>query len=63
MTFCNETIPNKIVTIRQNDPPWMHNDIRKHIRLRKRAYDQAKRTNQPHHWNKYKQLLEIKQLT
>ena len=28
------TIPNKIVTIRPLDPPWLHNEIRKQMRIR-----------------------------
>lgn len=32
-----KTIPNKIITLRPNDPPWMHNN-RKSIRARKRLH-------------------------
>lgn len=56
MTMSNKYIPNKVVTIRQTEPPWIHNDIRKHIRKRKRAYDKAKRSQNPIHWQAYKQL-------
>ncbi|XP_053381852.1 uncharacterized protein LOC128549303 [Mercenaria mercenaria] len=52
----NKYIPNKIVTIRQSKPPWIHNDIRKYIRKRKRAYDKAKISQNPRHWQAYKQL-------
>ena len=51
-----EYIQHKIVNIRQSDPPWMHNDLRKLMRQRKRAYDKAKQTNNQHHLLKYKQL-------
>ncbi|XP_053398327.1 uncharacterized protein LOC128556710 [Mercenaria mercenaria] len=51
-----EHIPNKIVTIRQSSPPWFHNEIRKQIRKRKRAYDKAKKSNNPHHWQTYNQI-------
>jgi len=49
-------IPNKIVTIRQSSPPWMHNELRKQIRKRKRAYDKAQKTQTPHHWQLYRQI-------
>ena len=35
--------PNKTVKIRQSDPPWMHNNLRKLMRQRKRACDKAKK--------------------
>ena len=49
-------IPNKVVTIRKNDPPWFNNSIRKIIRCRKRAHRKAKRTNNPDHWAKFRSL-------
>ena len=42
-------IPNKEVTIRPKDQPWMHNDIRKAMRKRGRLHKIAKRTNHPQH--------------
>ena len=48
-----QSIPNKIVTIRPTDSPWMHNKIRKLIRQRKRVHKQAKRTNNDQNWAKY----------
>ncbi len=35
-------IPNKVVRIRPNDPPWMNTNIRKNIRKRKRSLKKAK---------------------
>ncbi|XP_053383663.1 uncharacterized protein LOC123535923 [Mercenaria mercenaria] len=49
-------IPHKQITVRQKDPPWMHNEIRKHIRKRKRMYDGAKITQNQEHWKQYKQI-------
>ena len=54
MSFCKDTIPNKFVTIRKSQPPWMHNNIRTLIRKRKRAYDKAKQTNTQSDWNTYR---------
>ena len=56
-------IPNKIVTIRPLDPPWLHNEIRKQMRIRKRLYDKAKRSNNDLHWQNYRHKRnEVKHL-
>ena len=54
--LCNQTIPNKIVTVRKSDPDWMHSSIRQSIRKRKRAYDKAKQTNSSQDWTTYKRI-------
>ena len=54
--LCTSNIPNKHVTIRQSEPPWIHNSLRRLMRRRKRAYDKAKRSNSPNDWNAYKKL-------
>ena len=51
-----QTIPNKNVTIRKNDPPWMRNNVRKLIRKRKRAHRKAKKRNTPYHWEKFRKI-------
>ena len=43
-------IPNRLTRIRPDEPPWITTNIKHHIRLRKRAYRKAKRTNTTHHW-------------
>ena len=52
----NECIPNKLASIRPCETPWMHNELRKLMRKRKRAYDKAKRTQLQQHWDQYKRL-------
>ncbi|KAK3085741.1 hypothetical protein FSP39_008065 [Pinctada imbricata] len=47
-------IPNKIVTIRKSDYPWINSNIRKEIRKRKRAHKRAKRTKLPEDWSKFR---------
>lgn len=47
-------IPNKIVTIRKSDPPWMNNEIRTLIRRRKRLHSIAKRTDHPDKWTEFR---------
>lgn len=51
-----KTIPNKEVSIRPRDPPWMHNELRKLIRRRKRIHKLAKRTNSDLNWSKFRRL-------
>ena len=50
-----ETIPNKTVTIRTRDLPWINNQIRKQIRQRNRLHNQAKRTNLSDHWKLFRE--------
>ena len=50
------TIPNKIITVRPNDPPWITCYIKRLIRKRKLAFRQHKKTDNIHYWNKYKTL-------
>ena len=50
----SECIPNKYANICPFLTPWMHNELRKLMRKRKRAYDKAKRTKLTQYWDKYK---------
>ena len=52
----SECIPNKIASVRPSETPWMHNELRKLMRKRKRAYGKAKRTQLQQHWDQYKRL-------
>ena len=52
----NSCIPNRQVTIRPTEPPWITTLIKKHIRMRKRAYKKAKRTNTQANWVKFRRL-------
>ena len=49
-------IPNKVITIRPSDPPWITTFIKRHIGKCKRAYKRAKQTNLPIHWTKFRNL-------
>ena len=48
------SIPSKIVTIRPMDPPWMHNQIRKEIRERKKLHKLAKTYNNENDWARFR---------
>ena len=51
-----ECIPNKCITVKPSDPPWITSVLKRQIRKRKRAYRKAKTTNQSHHWTKFRRL-------
>ena len=53
--LAEDSIPNKVITIRPTDPPWITSQIKRLIRKRKRAYRNAKRTQNPSDWYKFKQ--------
>lgn len=52
----NKHIPNKIITVRPADKPYMNNSIRRKMRQRNRIHYKAKQTNNPDHWQKFRQL-------
>jgi hypothetical protein len=43
LTNAKSCIPNKTITVRQNDPPWLTCKIKKLIRKRKRSHKKAKK--------------------
>ena len=49
-----KSIPNKTVIIHPNDHPWITCHIKSLIRKRKRLYKKYKKTNNFHHWVKFK---------
>ena len=55
----NQSIPNKVVTIRPRDLPWIHNEIRTEISKRNRMHQLAKNTNTPENWKLYLGRQEI----
>ena len=58
-TLTNESklcVPNQEIVINPHEPPWINSLVKRKIRKRKRAYQKAKRTNNPRHWLKFKTL-------
>ena len=53
--LAEDSIPNKVITIRPTYPPWITSQIKRLIKKRKRAYRNAKRTQNPSDWYKFKQ--------
>ena len=50
ITIAKGCIPNKMVTVRPNDKPWFSNELRRLLRKKNRAHNEAKMTNSPDHW-------------
>ena len=56
LSAAEATIPNKLVTIRKQDPAWLTNEIRKLIRKKNRIHNKAKRLNKPADWNTFRKI-------
>ena len=54
-----ESIPNKTVTIKPDNHPWITCHIKNLIRKRKRTYRQFRKMNNLHLWTKYKQFRNM----
>ncbi|KAK3083103.1 hypothetical protein FSP39_014041 [Pinctada imbricata] len=51
-----ECIPNKEITIRKDELPWITNEIRREMRKRNRARNKAKKSNNTEDWGKFKKI-------
>ena len=54
--LASKYIPNKIIKVRQSDPPWLTNNIKKMMRKRKCLYDKDKRSNNIVDFENFKQI-------
>ncbi|CAC5376367.1 unnamed protein product [Mytilus coruscus] len=52
----DKCIPNKIITVRKDQPPWLTNEIKKKIRKKNRIHKTAKRRDNSKDWNKFKKI-------
>lgn len=52
----NKHVPNKNIKVRNSDPPWLTNNIKRLMRKRKRLYDKYKKSNNINDFNNYKHL-------
>ncbi|CAC5395380.1 unnamed protein product [Mytilus coruscus] len=50
------SIPNKIITVRKSEPPWMNNIVRRLIRKKNRIHRKAKRYNNASTWTKFRRI-------
>jgi len=56
LRMCDKNIPNKYVTIRPKDKPWMNGEIRTLMRKRNRQHKLAKKHNNPYEWAKFRSM-------
>ena len=56
LTCAKNTIPNKLVTIRPNDIPWLNNNIRKLMRKRNKLHKKAKIVNNEQSWKRFREI-------
>ena len=54
ITAAQESIPNKTVFIRPNEPEWINSNIKRQIRQRKRLFRRVKRINSQYAWYKFR---------
>lgn len=56
LNAASESIPNRIVTIRPNDVPWINNDVKKQIRKRRKLHQRAKLLNNENAWANFRKI-------
>ena len=49
----NKTIPNRYITVKKDNPPWITTKIKKYIRRKNRIHKKAKKTNTIGQWEKF----------
>ena len=54
LNIARECIPNKTVTIRQNDKPWYTSDLRRQKRAKDRYFNIARRNKTADAWERYR---------
>ena len=52
--IADRTIPNKIITVRKDNPPWLTTKLKSAIRKKCRIHKKAKRTNSQSDWQKFR---------
>lgn len=55
LSAASHSIPNKLVTIRPTDIPWINNSIRRMIRKRNKLHKKAKSSNTTTNWANFRQ--------
>ncbi|XP_045166981.2 uncharacterized protein LOC123530276 [Mercenaria mercenaria] len=56
LSAASESIPNKVVTIRPNNIPWLNTKLRKLIRKRNKIHKRAKKSNTVESWATFRQV-------
>ena len=56
LNLARQYIPNKVVQIRIDDKPWYNTDLRKLSAQKNKVHRNAKRTNSPADWEKFRRV-------
>ena len=56
LNLARQYIPNKVVQIRIDDKPWYNTDLRKLSAQKNKVHRNAKRTNSPTDWEKFRRV-------
>ena len=56
MNIADKFIPNRIVTVKKDDAPWISNKIKRLIRRKNRVHRKAKLKNTPYQWEKFRKI-------
>jgi hypothetical protein len=57
--IANDTIPNRIICIRKDNPPRLTTAIKNQIRRKKRIHKRSKQTNLEGHWVTFRKARNI----
>jgi len=52
----NKTIPNRYITVKKDNPPWITTKIKKYIRHKNRIHKKAMKTNTIGQWEKFRKI-------
>ena len=52
----NKTIPNRYITVKKDNPPWITAKIKKYICRKNRIHKKAKKTNTIGQWEKFRKI-------
>ena len=50
----NTHIPNRIITVRKDNPPWLTSSIKRVIRRTNRFHKRTNRSSLPGHWERFR---------
>jgi hypothetical protein len=50
----NTNIPNRVITVKKDNPQWLTSSIKCGIRRKNRLHKRAKRSNLPGHWERFR---------
>jgi hypothetical protein len=52
----DKAIPNRIITVRKDNPPWLTTEIKQNIRKKNRQHKRAKKSDLADDWAKFRRI-------